>query len=291
MALCFWRITRQFLENNPPENRLDIPMSYSQYPYLSYNSLFHIATVVTVPRDLHEIAASQLRREIMNSIEEYLAVHRPDAVGTIVDSGSVKEKIRDGIYSHSRKQPDAVFKYISTGFGLAITVAIEVGSSETYTALRRDKNLWLDGHHAKVCLLICFKESPRFRNPRRPYGNIDAKEEIEKMSLLANESMQSRFGPISYRNHKWLGELKEGFIEVWRHDGVVRYPLIEKGQQCDPLPKNIGLRIRDFYPNEAWQVANIPDGDILINGTVFMKHIKSAIIATAVARFSDFVLP
>ncbi|KAK9375185.1 uncharacterized protein V1513DRAFT_38810 [Lipomyces chichibuensis] len=79
------------LKNNPPEQRLDIPLNYSQYleleeswtniksetgisedqryPYLSYNSLLHVATVVTVPRDLHEVAAAELRREIMNSIE------------------------------------------------------------------------------------------------------------------------------------------------------------------------------------------------------------------------------
>ncbi|KAK9428464.1 hypothetical protein V1505DRAFT_315726 [Lipomyces doorenjongii] len=312
-ALSDYDMALNLLENNPPENRLDVSMSYSQYlqleeswsqiksakgisedqryPYLSYNSLFQIATVVTVPRDLHEVAASELRREIMDSIVAYLSLHKPDAIGTIVDSGSVKAKVDDGPYSHSRKQSDGVFKYISTDFGLAIMVAIEVGYSESYAALNRDKNLWLDGHHVKVCVLVCFKESPRFRNPRRPYENIDAKEEKRQMNLRANEIMQSSFGPISYRNHKWLGELKEGFIEVWRHDGVVRYPLIERGQQCDPLPTNIGLRIQDFYPPEAWQAANMPDGDILINGTVFMKYIKSAMIGTAFDRFSDFVSP
>ncbi|KAK9370317.1 hypothetical protein V1509DRAFT_340930 [Lipomyces kononenkoae] len=312
-VLSDYDMALSLLENNPPENRLDIPMSYSQYlqleeswskiksakdisedqryPYLSYNSVFHIATVVTVPRDLHEVAASELRHEIMNSVVEYLIVHKPDAIGTIVDSGSVKEKIQDGSYRHSRKQSDAVFKYTSTGFGPAVMVAIEVGYSESYAGLCRDKNLWLDGRHVKVCILVCFKESPRFRNPRRLYENVDAEEEIEKMTLRANENMQSSYGPISYRSHKWLGELKEGFIEVWRHDGAVRYPLIESGQQCDPLPTNIGLRIQDFYPPEAWQAANIPDGNILIDGDVFMKFMKSAMVATAVGRFSDFVSP
>ncbi|KAK9342909.1 hypothetical protein V1522DRAFT_414774 [Lipomyces starkeyi] len=61
-----------------------------------------------------------------------------------------------------------------------------------------------------------------------------------------------------------LGVLKEGFIEVWRDNGSVRY-------LCDPLLTNIGLRIRDFYPDEAWRIADIPDGDIPINGTIFMN--------------------
>ncbi|KAK9235803.1 hypothetical protein V1525DRAFT_347553 [Lipomyces kononenkoae] len=310
-ALSDYDMALSLLENNPPENRLDVSMSYSQYlqleeswsqiksakgitedqryPYLFYNSLFQIATVVTVPRDLHEVAASELRREIMDSIVAYLSLHKPDAIGTIVDSGSVKEKVDDGPYNHSSKQSDGVFKYSSID-GRAIMVAIEVGSSEIYTALCRDKNLWLDGHHVKVCILVCFKESPRFRNPRRPYENIDAREEKRQMTLRVHESCES-FGPISYKNHKWLGELKEGFIEVWRHNDTARYPLIERGQQCDPLPTNIGLRMQDFYPPEAWQAANMPDGDILINGTVFMKYIKTAIIETAIGRFSSFVSP
>ncbi|KAK9233742.1 hypothetical protein V1525DRAFT_460014, partial [Lipomyces kononenkoae] len=167
-ALSNYDMALSLLENNPPENRLDVSMSYSQYqqleeswsqiksakgitedqryPYLSYNSLFQIATVVTVPRDLHEVAASELREQIMQSIKAYLSLHNPDAIGTIVDSGSVKAKPQ-------WEQSDGVFKYISTDFGLAIMVAIEVGYSESYAALNRDKNLWLDGHHVKVCVL------------------------------------------------------------------------------------------------------------------------------------------
>ncbi|KAK9234300.1 hypothetical protein V1525DRAFT_67222 [Lipomyces kononenkoae] len=303
------------LENNPPENRLDVPLSYSQYlqlekgwsqiksandisedqrywlrihssysaiadsfrccryPYFYYNSLFQIATVVTVPRDLHEVAALELRQEIMQSIKADLSLHKPDALGTIVDSGSVKEKVYEGAYSRSSIQSSGVCKYSSID-GRAIMVAIEVGSSETYTALCRDKNLWLDGHHVKVCLLLCFKESPRFRNPRCPYESINVTAEKDTMQLHAIETVRSSFGPISYRNHKWLGELKEGFIEVWRHDGAVRYPLTERGKACDALPTNIGLRIQDFYPTEVWQAANIPDGDILVYRTIFMKYIK-----------------
>ncbi|KAK9258049.1 hypothetical protein V1519DRAFT_494280 [Lipomyces tetrasporus] len=254
-------------------------MSMDRYPYLSYNGLIHIATVVTVPRDLHEVPASEFMSEIMNSIEAYLSVHKPDAVGTIVDSGSVKEKITYGTYAHSSKQSDGVFKY---------NMAIEVGSSETYAALCRDKDMWLDGHHVNVCMLVCFNESPRFRNPTSLYENLDVRSEIENMNLVANKSMPSHYGPISYPNHHWLGTLKEGFIEVWRENSSVRYPLIETGKIHDTLPTNIGLRIRDFYPNEAWKAADIPDGDIPINSTIFMKHIKTAIIATA-GRLSDYV--
>ncbi|KAK9374543.1 uncharacterized protein V1513DRAFT_479353 [Lipomyces chichibuensis] len=245
------------LKNNPPEQRLDIPLSYSQYleleeswtnikyPYLSYNSLLHVATVVTVPRDLHEVAAAELRREIMNSIEAYLSIHKPDAIGTVVDR---------------------VFKFNSMDFGPSVVVAMEVGSSETYAGLCHDKDLWLDGCHVKVCILVCFKESPRFHSPSSLYEKIVFTAEVENMSRLANECMQSCYGPITYRNHRWLGVLKEGFIEVWRDNGSVRYPLIKEEKAAD-----------------------IPDGDIPINGAVFMKHMETAIIATAVGRYFDFI--
>ncbi|KAK9241479.1 hypothetical protein V1506DRAFT_510417, partial [Lipomyces tetrasporus] len=77
------------LKSNAPEQWLDIQMPYSQYlkleeswskiksdtssedksyPRLSYNSVTETVTVVTVPRNLHEVAASELRRQIMNGI-------------------------------------------------------------------------------------------------------------------------------------------------------------------------------------------------------------------------------
>ncbi|KAK9314956.1 hypothetical protein V1524DRAFT_431056 [Lipomyces starkeyi] len=70
------------LDNNPPEQRLDFHLPYSQYlileecwskiksarnisedqkyPYLAYKSCAEFVTVVTVPPDLHEAAALEL---------------------------------------------------------------------------------------------------------------------------------------------------------------------------------------------------------------------------------------
>ncbi|KAK9324739.1 hypothetical protein V1517DRAFT_365922 [Lipomyces orientalis] len=256
-ALSDYDMALNLLKNNPPENRLDIPLSYSQYLKLE-ECWSNIKSVRGISEDQSdcgdEVAASELRREIMNGVDAYLSIHKPEPIGTIMDSGSTKEKIYEGAYIHS--QSTAV-----KDFARAIMVVIEVASSETYAALCRDKNMWLDGHHVKVCILIYFKESPRFRNPSSHTQNMNP-----------HERLRSRYGPISYRNHNWLEVLKEGFIEVWCDNGSVRYPLIEPGKSCDPLPTNISLRIREFAPNEAWDAANIPDGDIILTAMVHALH-------------------
>ncbi|KAJ8103609.1 hypothetical protein POJ06DRAFT_191801, partial [Lipomyces tetrasporus] len=106
---------------------LDIQMTYSQYlkleecwsmiksdtysedksyPRLSYNSVTETVTVVTVPRNLHEVAASELRRQIMNGIVEHLSHHSPESLGRIVDAGSSDVRGSGGGYEHSVKQAD-----------------------------------------------------------------------------------------------------------------------------------------------------------------------------------------
>ncbi|KAK9371560.1 uncharacterized protein V1513DRAFT_428434 [Lipomyces chichibuensis] len=55
---------------------------------------------------------------------------------------------------------------------------------------------------------------------------------------------------------------------------------LKEEKLCDLLLTNIGLRMRDFYPDEAWTAVDIPDGDIPINGAVFMKHMESALRPT-----------
>ncbi|KAK9492038.1 hypothetical protein V1508DRAFT_448910 [Lipomyces doorenjongii] len=162
------------LKENPSEQRLDIRLPYAEYlkldqcwskekseahisedqryPYLAYNSAIETASVVTVPNQVHEVAAKDMCREIMNIIETYLAVH-PPAVGEIQDIGSTTIKGSHGRYSRILKQADGLFKFRGKGFGTRLMVAIEVGFSEMYHALCHDKDLWIDGNHVKVCIL------------------------------------------------------------------------------------------------------------------------------------------
>ncbi|KAK9257691.1 hypothetical protein V1519DRAFT_456750 [Lipomyces tetrasporus] len=232
------------LKSNAPEQWLDIQMPYSQYlkleeswsniksdtykgyPRLSYNSVTETVTVVTAPRNLHEVAASELRFQIMRSIREYLSHHSPESLGRIVDAGSSDVRGSGGGYEHSVKQADGLFQYIGPGAGPA-TVAFEVGFSQNYDSLLGNKDMWIQGCHAKACVLICLNESPRFRNPSGPFEDIgDVGAEKQAMNRHANATVPlngSYFPQIRYRDHVWAGGVTEAFIEVWRADGHEKF--------------------------------------------------------------------
>ncbi|KAK9360823.1 hypothetical protein V1504DRAFT_453371 [Lipomyces starkeyi] len=106
----------------------------------------------------------------MNSIKEYLSHHSPESIGRIVDAGSSDVRGSGGGYEHSIKQADGLFKYMGGGAGL-VTVAF------TYDSLLANKDMWIQGCHAKACVLICLNESPRFRNPTDPFENVGASQQ------------------------------------------------------------------------------------------------------------------
>ncbi|KAK9251062.1 hypothetical protein V1507DRAFT_506220 [Lipomyces tetrasporus] len=284
------------LKSNAPEQRLDIQMSYSQYlkleeswskiksdtcsedkshPRLSYNSVTETVTVVTVPRNLHEVAASELRRQIMNGIEEHLSHHSPESLDRIVDAGSSDVRGSGGGYEHSVKQADGLFQYVGPGAGPA-TVAFEVGFSQNYDSLLNNKDMWIRGCRAKACVLICLNESPRFRNPTEP-------------SLATVPLDGSYFAQIRYRDHVWAGGVTEAFIEVWRADGHEKFPLIEDRRPHHNLTTTLGLHVSDFFVDDAWQALGIEDLDIPFDGTLYLALLLSGMVKLTEGRFADFI--
>ncbi|KAK9321618.1 hypothetical protein V1517DRAFT_347081 [Lipomyces orientalis] len=303
----------KLLKSNAPEQRLDIRMPYSHYlklegswskiksetcsedksyPRLSYNSVTETVTVVTVPRNLHEVAASELRRQIMNGIEEYLSHHSPESINRIVDAGSSDVRGSGGGYEHSVKQADGLFQYLGPGAGPA-TVAFEVGFSQNYDSLLGNKDMWIQGCHAKAYVLICLNESPRFRNPTGPFEDIgDIEAEKQAMSRHANAVVPLDglyFPQISYRDHVWAGGVTEAFIEVWRADGHEKFPLIEDRTPHRNLTTTLGLHVSDFFEDDAWQALGIEDLNIPFNGHRYLHRLKGGMVKLAEGRFADFI--
>ncbi|KAK9482244.1 hypothetical protein V1527DRAFT_415625, partial [Lipomyces starkeyi] len=128
------------------------------YPRLSYSSVTETVTVLTVPKDLHEVTASELRHEIMKSIEEYLSDTVPKACAELwmLDLTMYGDLVAA---ISSIKQADGLFMYRGRVAGHA-TVAFDVGFSQKYDCLLANKDMWIQGCHA--CVLICLNESPRF---------------------------------------------------------------------------------------------------------------------------------
>ncbi|KAJ8104409.1 hypothetical protein POJ06DRAFT_279840 [Lipomyces tetrasporus] len=194
-ALSGYEKALSLLKHNPPERRLDVHLPYSEYlkldeswsntrsarnisedqkyPYLAYNTVAEIVTVVTVPRDLHEGPAVNLGPMILTGAQEYLSSHGADA-SLIVNLGSTTIMGRYGRYAKIKKQADGTIMYNGTGAQAKVMNAIEVGYRP----------------HVKVCILVCLDESPRFRNPDSRYehvANVDV--EMEAMARCVAESL------------------------------------------------------------------------------------------------------
>ncbi|KAK9310924.1 hypothetical protein V1522DRAFT_414899 [Lipomyces starkeyi] len=309
------------LKNNPPEQRLDFHLTYSQYlkleeswskirsarnisedqkyPYLAYDSAAEIVTVVTVPRSLHEDPALELGRMILDGAREYLSGHAADAslVRSIRNAGSTTFKGAYGSYSKSKKQADGTILYTPLGGHTKIMIAIEVGYSQDYTSLCRNKDLWIEGRHVKVCILVCLDESPQFRNPRtlnESVGDVDA--EMDKMvrsmaESVIRDNLQGYYGCVEYRGHKWVGDLKEAFIEVWRANKrqPIRYQLLQNAWSCNRLPKTIGLKVSDFVPDEDLKTANIPDSSLSFDAILYVDIFRRSMQTTAEERYWEFI--
>ncbi|KAK9319824.1 hypothetical protein V1517DRAFT_376163 [Lipomyces orientalis] len=227
-----------FLKSNPPEGRLDVQLPRTKYlqlekaflklypeslelryPSLSYDSFTETVTVVTCPGNIHESAALGLLNPMVADAEQYLSTH--SLASRILDYGSTTTKNFEGEFEGSTKQPDGGvrYKYLD---GNKVTVVLEAGFSEDYNSLCRSKDMWINGHGVNVYILLCLTEKPRFKNPTTEYGDIeDVKAAITLMESSMNETLglnlsNNRHVQFLYRGHKWAGELKDVFIEIWR---------------------------------------------------------------------------
>ncbi|KAK9358563.1 hypothetical protein V1504DRAFT_493703 [Lipomyces starkeyi] len=301
------------LTHNPPEQRSDIPMPYSQYlqiekswskfksdnniseeKSLSYNALMRIATVVTTQSALHDRTAAVFREIIKSNVNEYLSIHKPNERRRIKDNASTTVKAL-GPYGKTSKDPDESFLYERPDRKSRLQVVVECGVSENYKDLCRDKNLWIQHLGAKAVILICLKDAPPFKNPRATYDDIkDPVAEVIKMQQYALEAMQYNLeqghcGPIEYRSHMWAGKLDEVFVEVWRAGKTqpVRKWLIRDGRH-NRLPKTIGLKISDFFPEDP---SKIQDSNVPLHGGryILWEDLAGAMRWTAEMRFIDFL--
>ncbi|KAJ8098863.1 hypothetical protein POJ06DRAFT_292522 [Lipomyces tetrasporus] len=251
-----------------------------KYRRLSYNPVEQIATVVTIQRALHEVAAIEFGSLITRRVREYLGNHKPDEEWRIFGSGSTT---MTGKYAKGSKEPDGSFMYADKDHGSVLQLVTEVGFSEQHAALLRSKDTWIQGHDLKAVVLICVNETPRFESPKAAYEVKDVAVELATMRgsyIAMQRNMEGEIsGPIEYRGHRWFGKFSDAFIE-W---------LIKDGRLDDPLPMTIGLKISDFFSEDGWAAANIPDSDVPFDSGGYVSALLESRLATAEERFHDFV--
>ncbi|KAK9372336.1 uncharacterized protein V1513DRAFT_474074 [Lipomyces chichibuensis] len=300
----------KLLTENPPEQILDIQVPYSKYiqieaafsriradkniseKSIQYNNFTETVTVATSPNCIHEVAVFELNFDIINCANNYLSEHSPGLAACILPLGSTTTTDFDGDYAHSSKQPDGGITYCAIGVGSEVTIAIEVALSQSYKSLCDAKDMWIIGHHVKVCILVCINESPRFNNPTSAYDNIEnVRTEMAIMGQSVAELMEhGYYGPIFYREHMWTGEMTAR-IEIWRPgcSSPDRYELIRDRVCCPNLPATLGLRISDLFPDDAWEALDVQDRNIPFDGSRFMRSLMTAMLLTARERFRRFI--
>ncbi|KAK9428253.1 hypothetical protein V1505DRAFT_423564 [Lipomyces doorenjongii] len=287
------------LNENTPEQRLDVQLPYDKYPSLAYNSFTETVTVLTCPSSIHEGSARWIDQEIFRYVMDYLSTRSPHTQRHILQCGATTQSFGLGQYTRSRKEPDGGFLYLTKLATSEMMIAIEVGTSETYGKLLDDKDMWINGMGVNVVILVCFTESPRFRNPDARYSNI-AEVRAEKMAMGQSlvETVETNialgyYGPLEYRDHKWVGELSEAFIEVWRpnsHDRLFQ-DLIHDGFELahELLPDALNLKISDFYPHDEWQTANIEDNIMPFDSRTFLNSVMDRMKVVAQNRLELYL--
>ncbi|KAK9483136.1 hypothetical protein V1527DRAFT_498651 [Lipomyces starkeyi] len=181
--------------DSPAREDNTLTIFVSSYPSLSYDSGPETVAVVIVPSNVHEAGVYRIN----TYAENYLSAHSPQSMDSIVPLGSTTMRgfHPDGGVRHITRQDDMV------------TVVNEVGASERYKKLCRDKDIWIDGLGVKVFIVVCINESPLFKMPSAEYEHI---EDPEAEVILMKESMAGMLESNLLLNIS--------FLEVWRPDSI-----------------------------------------------------------------------
>ncbi|KAK9320033.1 hypothetical protein V1517DRAFT_369429 [Lipomyces orientalis] len=258
----FVRLDQDFSELESAEGISEDQRFVYQYPSLTYNSLTQTATVVTCQSNIHEGAARWFDSEIREFIKRY-PTRSPHTLRHIRQSGSTTQ-FPDGQYRRSRKEADASFVY--------------------------EPEDQINGMGVNVVILVCFRGRPRFRYPD-PYQDItDWRAERATMASTVNEAAESNRHTTRLLNHTWIGELNEAFTEAWQPNSHRIFYLIKAGRPHNDLPDSLGLRIRDFYPRDVWEAANIEDSSIPFDSAGFLDGVMDDVKLAAKKRFRGFLL-
>ncbi|KAK9376552.1 uncharacterized protein V1513DRAFT_438989, partial [Lipomyces chichibuensis] len=193
MFTCLILCTRNCRKGGGPSLRRRCIFARIRGIHTSHTTdLFRVATVITMQRALHEIAAHEYS-SVSTGVREYIANYWPQVHDRIAITESTAMKSTHRKYTNSSKDPDGSFFYDDDNAGLVLQVVIEAEHSEHYATLCRAKNMWMKGMNAKTAVLICFKPISWQKNLEPGF-----------------------YGPVEWRNHVWFGKLIDTFIEIWR---------------------------------------------------------------------------
>ncbi|KAK9245963.1 hypothetical protein V1506DRAFT_553503 [Lipomyces tetrasporus] len=226
-----------FLAVNEPEQclRVQLPIekyeelqrhAQSLYPYVDYCPDTSTVIIYTAPSSLHGMVSAHLQTKI------YYAAAVELELSKTPDNGL--------LHSFNNKK--------------VLALVIETGLTEDYQKLQNDIRLWLHGMHCRTGMLICLEEEPKFKSPRKR----------RRLTLMAETSKETLFGPYVYDNHTWFRKLASVCVEVHRRvdasgDNQVEPTWLVRdgtfGIRSEAV--DFGLTLGDLFPEDESDVADV----------------------------------
>jgi hypothetical protein len=129
----------------------------------------------------------------------------------------------EGRYAGSSKLPDLALLSRNAAGVIEPKFILEAGLSEQYEQLVQDAKLWLEGtRNVSIVVLVKFTEKPKYQCP---IPNVTVKD-LNRLDIPKKPSeiraedfnLEGEYGAVTYKGLKWMGEITEAFLEVWKRN-------------------------------------------------------------------------
>ncbi|KAK9235379.1 hypothetical protein V1525DRAFT_452088 [Lipomyces kononenkoae] len=300
-----------------PDARIEVPATWEEYEYahehldneetkyprLLYDGSSKLATVVAAPTPLH----SDMVGELMCQLS--------DACNDVMRRGGISETIREGLTRSTDttnctsaddgltiREWDAALSYVIND-EQTLTVAFEVGVSQTYKSLRAAISWCVCALHCRLGIDMHISEGVRGERPPIQYyaTSENARAVVQRArDDLRIQLRQNPLGPLEWNGLTLFGRLRKVTIETFRNEDPDCAPdtLLEPAQSF-VIVKDGRLSEQDVPPNLKDIVLGdcvpsriLSGSEILATPVDFFRRswfeskIRTAILNTAVLRIS-----
>lgn len=262
--------------------------------HLRYTYDASTSTLITrcMPSPIHDAVQVFFQRRLKQLIIER-RISYADSTRFELQTGTDVGRFT-GDRAGSRKQPDVAVMAagdddeddLNSDFPL---VAVEVGFSEGYEALKNDMELWLVGSEGKVrvVVLISLLETPHYQAHQFLTDDDDPSADHPGENHSPVVAPPAPYGAYLHNDLILVGQIT-GFLELWRLDATTKLPVRTLHQNIFPsgtapyASDTFELTMLDLF---GWP-DRVPQGCSPDEPVVFQLAEYRKVVAKAVLRFA-----
>ncbi|KAJ8099555.1 hypothetical protein POJ06DRAFT_223320 [Lipomyces tetrasporus] len=292
-----------------PDARIEVPATWEEYEYaqehlaqddnegnkfprLWYDGSSKLATVVAAPTPLHSDMVGGLTGHLLRACDD------------VMRHGGISETVREGLAvsadttnctdaddGNTVREWDGALSYVIND-EQTLTVAFEVGVSQTYKSLRAAISWCVCALHCRLGVAMKISEGVRGERPivQHYATREDARAAIQRArDDLRNQLHQNPLGPLQWNGSALFGRLRRITIETFRNEDADCSPdtLLEPAQSFDVPPNLKDIVLGDCVPSHILSGSEILATPVdFFRRSWFESKISTAILNTAVLRIS-----